>query len=501
MWNISKLYSLFVILIANFSLNAQLILTTSVEVDLKENSTEPTKVLRKVPAHKNVEYLDYIAFDKYNGIFKVKVFGIIGFLNRNDVLYDNNFYLSLKASSKEISLKDTKVLAEIFDVNKRKIAEEKLWAKQYNFESEEFKELMSALEKIVPSKLLNENSEIKSDIVQQDDSKSKIQETNTIKNEIEKYDKKCIQSEESLAYASNLGYNVNTILSNALQNTINSELVSQKNFFMLKLNVEVKDHPFGPHYDPSRKTIVIDKGLINEINNKSYGYERVKAVIAHEFAHALQHANNFYNFFNPGIYPELHADFMAGFYIGRNGLIEKNKLSAFAEEFYGVGDNLPFFHPKHHGSHSERRCAFLEGYKVAVDYNFNIVQAFSAGVDYIKLRYACDPFAIVREYSKTEYNNTNYSLPTGSYIFSSSQENMVFCNLYRQPLGEASPGKDLQFNNLTPGSYIVIPAKKLKSGKLKYFAPYTFDVKENHTGQLKINKVGLFVIKSYLIVF
>jgi hypothetical protein len=78
---------------------------------------------------------------------------------------------------------------------------------------------------------------------------------------------------------------------------------------------------------------------------------------------------------------------------------------------------------------------------------------------------------------------------------------MVFCNLYKQPLGEASPGKDLLFNNLTPGSYIVLPAKKLKSGKLKYYAPYTFNVKSNNKGQLTINKVGAFVIKTYSITF
>jgi hypothetical protein len=92
-------------------------------------------------------------------------------------------------------------------------------------------------------------------------------------------------------------------------------------------------------------------------------------------------------------------------------------------------------------------------------------------------------------------------LPTGSYVFSSTEENMVFCNLYKQPLGEAIPGKDLEFKNLTPGSYIVIPAKKQKSGRLKYYAPYTFVVRPNQEGSLTIKKVGKFVIQSYTITF
>ena len=56
-------------------------------------------------------------------------------------------------------------------------------------------------------------------------------------------------------------------------------------------------------------------------------------------------------------------------------------------------------------------------------------EAYNSGVDYIKLLYPCDAFAIIKEYSKTEYNNTNYKLPTGKYVFSTTEKNMVYCNL------------------------------------------------------------------------
>jgi|688.fasta_scaffold270836_1 hypothetical protein len=497
MWKISKHYLLFVILIANFSLNAQLILTTSSEVDLKENSIEPTKVLRKVPAHKNVEFLDYAAFDKYNGMFKVKVYGITGFLNRNDVLYDNNFYLSLKASSKEISLNDTKVLSEIFDANKRKIAEEKLWAKQNGFQHEDYADLMSQMEKLVPVKIIVENT--KTDPVKtQDYNENNIVKDEKGSNEINSskggY---CMKS-----LTSNYSNSISSTLSPNMMNLINNEFVTLERFFNLDVTLKYSDG--SPAYLPNSKTIVTGNDYINfDLNarqNSKYVNEVYKAVMAHEFAHALQDINGMFEYWSEGKQPELHADFLAGFYIGKNGLIAKDKLISFANEFVYLGD-FDYFDPDHHGTPKERTCAFLEGYKVAVDYDFNIYQAYSVGIDYIKLLYPCDAFAIIREYSKTEYNNTNYTLPTGSYVFSSTQENMVFCNLYKQPLGEASPGKDLLFNNLTPGSYIVLPAKKLKSGKLKYYAPYTFNVKSNNKGQLTINKVGAFVIKTYSITF
>ncbi len=507
MWNISKLYLLFVILIANFSLNAQLILTTSAEVDLKENSTEPTKVLRKVPAHKNVEFIDYTAFDDYNGMFKIRAFGIIGYINLNDVIYDDNFYLGLKAASKEVSLKDTKVLEQILGTNRRKIREEEIWAKQIGFEHEDFKELMTQLGKSVPvkPKEISTNDKVKPNGISDDKIKNEKETENNLIvekqiNDHSKTNHNCLMSISNYNNVNENKSKVTTTLTSTTEATINNEFQLLKKFFNIQIELIIMNFERGPCYVPDMKLLVADSDYLNYVSQKTYGNERVKAILAHEFAHALQHEAHLFDLWNGGKKIELHADFLAGYYMGRNGLISKEKLTAFANEFYSVGDK-EFDSPDPHGTPEERRCAFLEGFKTSVDYDFNIYQAFNAGVDYIKLLYSCDPFAIIREYSKTEYNNTNYTLPTGSYIFSSSQENMVFCNLYRQPLGEASPGKDLQFNNLTPGSYIVIPAKKLKSGKLKYFAPYTFDVKENHTGQLKINKVGLFVIKSYLIVF
>jgi hypothetical protein len=308
----------------------------------------------------------------------------------------------------------------------------------------------------------------------------------------------CLQS-------NNLGNNPNAVTGGTqlrfeTTNTINTEFTLLEKFFQVDLDMVIMDFKSGPCYIPSLDLVIADKKMLNEVSFLTYGNERVKAILAHEFAHAVQYHAGLQNIWTGGKKIELHADFLAGYYMGRNGLIAKGKLTSFSEEFYELGD-YEFYLEDHHGTPEERRCSFLEGYRVAVKYNFNLQQAFNCGVDYIKLLYPCDPFGIIREYSKTEYNNVNYNQPTGSYTFKSSQKVMGFYNLYYQPLGYAGPGNDCVFNNLTPGTYVVVPGRVKKSGKVKYYSPYSFTVKPNHMGAFKINQVGMFAIRTYSITF
>lgn len=473
---------------ACFALQGQVLLTTSSEVDLLETSSEASKELIKLPAHKNVEFVSYTPIDITDGFFEVNVYGLRGFVNRNFVIYDEAFYIALNAVNNPISYSDKKIL----DINIRKINEEKIWAKQNGFKKEEFIELMSKLNKSIGG-----IQELNTSGNEQNQDLNIITDANVEVKDNHSHGDYCMKSLSSIQASE-----VRNVLTPSMMNLINNEFIALEKFFKLDISLIFSDD--GPMYELNSKTIYtgnsyITRDLSMRLDGK-YIDEVYKAAIAHEFAHALQHRNGMFDYWKDGKQPELHADFLAGYYIGKNGSISKDKLVSFADEFFYLGD-FDFFESEHHGTPEERRCAFLEGYKIAVDYDFNIFQAYNAGIDYIKLLFPCDAFAIIREYSSTEYNNTNYMLPTGNYIFSSTEENMVFCNLFKQPLGEAMPGKDLVFNNLTPGSYVVIPAKKEKGGKLKYYAPYTFVVKANDTGQLTIKEVGAFAIRSYTITF
>ena len=480
-------------------LNAQLLLSASSDVQLLDNVGVTAKEIKPISAHKNVLFIEYIALDNYNGYFKVKVHGQTGYLNRNSIVYDDAFYMALRFSEKQINFKDIATSEKILSINKTKIREEQIWSKQNNFETEDYSDIITQLEKSIPQKPV-ENPKANTSIAQQTAVVTSAPKDENVSNEnlsITSSGGYCMKSLSSTSTTS-----VSSFLAPSMMNLINNEFITLERFFNLDVTLKYSDD--GPAYLPYAKTIITGNEYVNYIlkarQNSKYVNEIYKAVMAHEFAHALQDLNGMFEIWESGKQPELHADFLAGYYIGKNGLISRDKLTAFAGEFFYLG-NYDFNNVDFHGTPEERKCAFLEGYKASSDYDFNIYQAYSAGIDYIKLLYPCDAFAIIREYSKTEYNNTNYTLPTGSYVFSSTEENMVFCNLYKQPLGEASPGKDLLFNNLTPGSYIVIPAKKQASGNLKYYPPYTFVVKPNNKGQLTIKKVGAFAIRTYTITF
>jgi hypothetical protein len=105
----------------------------------------------------------------------------------------------------------------------------------------------------------------------------------------------------------------------------------------------------------------------------------VIATLAHEFAHALQ---NKYNYNSNYKWPELHADFLAGYYIGKAYKLTKTELDAFMLEFGQRGD-FYFYDAGHHGTPQERSCAFYEGYRYVFDNSGDLNSAFRFANDYI----------------------------------------------------------------------------------------------------------------------
>ena len=139
-------------LLALNHLNGQLLLSASSDVQLLDNIGQTAKEIKSIPAHKNVQFIEYVALDSYNGNFKVKVYGQTGYINRNNIVYDDAFYMALRISEKQIYLKDASISEKIFSINKVKIREEQIWAKQNGFEHEEYKDMMAQLEKTLPVK-------------------------------------------------------------------------------------------------------------------------------------------------------------------------------------------------------------------------------------------------------------------------------------------------------------------------------------------------------------
>jgi hypothetical protein len=109
------------------------------------------------------------------------------------------------------------------------------------------------------------------------------------------------------------------------------------------------------------------------------------AIVAHEFGHIMQ--------YKAGMSPEgpwqmeLHADFMAGWYLGRvrflaeGGFITSEapeSLKVSVKKFFEIGD-YAFNDPLHHGTPEERSRMVQTGYWKAWKGNLGAKQAFEEG--------------------------------------------------------------------------------------------------------------------------
>lgn len=121
------------LLVLSFQLNGQILLTTSYENDLREKPDLSSLVIKRLPAHKDVELIDFIPEGQYGGYFKVTVYGVTGFIHRNSVNYDDAFYLAIEVKEGNVSKLYSDNKDKVDKLNKQKRYEEDLWAKQ-NFE-------------------------------------------------------------------------------------------------------------------------------------------------------------------------------------------------------------------------------------------------------------------------------------------------------------------------------------------------------------------------------
>ena len=134
------------------------------------------------------------------------------------------------------------------------------------------------------------------------------------------------------------------------------------------------------------------KMLYNQLQ-KEHGIECVRAILAHEFGHCVQFLMNWNEF---GKRPELHADYMAGYYTGKMYSYSEEQVISLFKEFYSMGDDN-YWSTEHHGTAIERKCAFEEGYYFAKENNTTVQLANSYGIQYVADNNPCS----VRKYKVT----------------------------------------------------------------------------------------------------
>jgi len=115
----------------------------------------------------------------------------------------------------------------------------------------------------------------------------------------------------------------------------------------------------------------------------------VIAICAHEFGHIYQLANKYCDQLKAMDVTdrpiELHADFLAGFFLARRKKDHSDlELQQVGEAFYKAG-GTDFINPQHHGTSLERITAIEAGYQLGRDSSAGIDAAAKAGFEKVRL--------------------------------------------------------------------------------------------------------------------
>lgn len=137
----------------------------------------------------------------------------------------------------------------------------------------------------------------------------------------------------------------------------------------------------GDQYSNVTGSIFLDVSLlIREFKENNGSRMSLPAIVGHEAAHGMQYRNRFpYN----GKFMELHADLMAGWFVGYRGIFRPQNVEQAAMALYKRGD-YDFFNEDHHGTPQERARAFGIGYSLLVQNRLNAVDAYNYGLRYVQ---------------------------------------------------------------------------------------------------------------------
>jgi hypothetical protein len=218
----------------------------------------------------------------------------------------------------------------------------------------------------------------------------------------------------------------------SLDSIVYSEINKLENFFQVKVdfsffNGQTSDNAFylRDKYSHSH-TIVLGTNLLinNFLSSHNQGLEMIKAVLAHEFGHVVQ---NEIRWDEEGKRRELHSDFLAGYYLGKNYNHSNEQINILIAEFFKLGDNN-FWSPNHHGTSGERQCSFLEGYSFAKESNTTIQSANNYAYKYVAADNPCG-LRIYKQYASDVATNNVGALK----IYSTDQTNYLV--MIKQPNG------------------------------------------------------------------
>jgi hypothetical protein len=123
-------------------------------------------------------------------------------------------------------------------------------------------------------------------------------------------------------------------------------------------------------YFGTPKKIIMGDGIMQTFADLGYGDVAPQAILAHEYGHHVQYANNIeYTGTPEGTRSiELMADAFAGYYLTskRGAALNAKRVKDFLTVFFDIGD-CSFDNPGHHGTPNQRMKAAMWGFMLADD--------------------------------------------------------------------------------------------------------------------------------------
>jgi hypothetical protein len=190
----------------------------------------------------------------------------------------------------------------------------------------------------------------------------------------------------------NVGYFLRSSGYQDLDSLVFQEINNLQLFFGVKIDffflLEIYDK--NAMYDPQcnyncNGTVFLGIKMLYSQLQKEHGIECVKAILAHEFGHCVQFLMNWKE---NGKRPELHSDFMAGYYTGKMYNYSEEQVNSLFNEFYSIGD-YNYWSIDHHGTKYERKCAFEEGYYFAKENYTTVSTANTYAIQYVMANNPC----------------------------------------------------------------------------------------------------------------
>lgn len=135
----------------------------------------------------------------------------------------------------------------------------------------------------------------------------------------------------------------------------------------------------------TRGTVLLGLNLLRaECAQNEFGDVALAGICAHECGHIYQFDNGYQQLLasDTAQLTELHADYLAGYYLGRDRTHSMEQVLAFARSLFSHGD-YNFNSPRHHGTPTQRVLAMGQGYLAGYG-NLDLATAARRGADIVK---------------------------------------------------------------------------------------------------------------------